>query len=308
MLHYLKLIRLPNLAIIILTQLLVWFCIIIPSLDIYNGLPPMLPALELVCVIASTVLIAAGGYVINDYEDVDIDRVNKPDKLIITKHITKDQAWTYYLVLTISGIALGAYLALAFHSFNLFFIQALSAGALWFYSTSYKKQLLVGNLIVSVLSALVVLLPGIYEIMAEAAYFKEYLFNFSLISAYAFFAFTTTLIREIVKDAEDIEGDELNECTTLPIVWGVNTAKTISIALCLIVFAGVVYVQTNRLEFHDYFTFGYFIAGVQIPLLFLIYLIIKGNDKTSFHKASTMTKLVMLGGILSMLPFSFALH
>lgn len=308
MLNYIRLIRLPNLAIIILTQLLVWFCIIKPSLEVYNGLTPMLSVFDFFCVVASTVLIAAAGYVINDYEDVEIDRVNKPDKLIITQSITKDQAWKYYLVLNFSGISLGAYLAFIFQSFNLFFIQALSAGALWFYSTSYKKQFIVGNLIVSVLSALVVLLPGVYEMMAEAEYFKEYLFNFSLISAYAFFAFTTTLIREIVKDAEDIEGDELNECTTLPIVWGINTAKIISIGLCLVVFAGVAYVQMNRLAFKDYLTFGYFIAGVQVPLLFLMYLIVKGNDKASFHKASTMTKLVMLGGILSMIPFSFALH
>ncbi len=308
MLNYLRLVRLPNLAIVVLTQLLVWFCIIKPSLQVYDGLTPMLSTFELFCVIASTVLIAAAGYVINDYEDVEIDRVNKPDKLIITKHLTKDQAWTFYLILNFTGIAIGAYLAFIFQSFNLFFIQALSAGALWFYSTSYKKQLIIGNLIVAVLSALVVLLPGIYEIMAEAEYFKEYLFNFSLISAYAFFAFTTTLIREIVKDAEDIEGDELNECTTLPIVWGITVAKAISIVLCLVVFAGVIYVQMNRYAFHDYITFGYFIIGVQIPLLLLMYLILKGKDKVSFHKASTMTKLVMLGGVLSMIPFSFALH
>lgn len=306
--HYLRLIRLPNLAIIILTQLLVWFCLIKPSLDVYDGLQPFLTSFQFFCLVASTVLIAAAGYVINDYEDVEIDRVNKPDKLIITQHVTKDQAWTYYLVLNFSGMALGAYLALVLQSFNLFFIQALSAGALWFYSTSYKKQFAIGNLIVSFLSALVVLLPGIYEIMAEDIHFNKYLFNFSLISAFAFFAFVTTLIREIVKDAEDMEGDELNECTTLPIVWGVKAAKAISIVLCLIVFASVVYIQMNRWMFKDYLTFGYFIIGVQLPLLYLIYLIIKGHDKGSFHKASTLTKLVMLGGILSMIPFSLALH
>lgn len=308
MMHYLRLARFPNLIIVVLTQLLVWFCIIKPSLAQMDGLVPFLSNLNFFLVIFSTVLIAAAGYVINDYEDVDIDRINKPDKLIITKYITKENAWTYFLVLNFLGIAIGGYLAFYFKSFNLFFIQALSSGALWFYSTSYKKQFLVGNVIVSALAAMVVLLPAIYEAIAEQMQMHDYFFNFSLVSAYAFFAFLTTMIREIVKDAEDKEGDELNECTTLPIVWGIKVAKIISVVLCIAVIACVVYVQNNRLLFKDYATFGYFIVAVQLPLLWLIWLIIKANDKDSFHKASTMTKLVMLGGILSMIPFSFSIQ
>lgn len=306
--HYLKLVRFPNLLIVVLTQLLVWFCIIRPSLAQLNGVEPFLGNLNFILVVLSTIFIAAAGYVINDYEDVDIDRVNKPDKLIIMQHISKENAWRFFLVLNFLGIAIGAYLAFYFKSFNLFFIQALSSGALWFYSTSYKKQFLIGNLIVAVLSGLVVLLPAIYEAVAEEIYIKEVSFNMSLVSAYAFFAFITTMIREIVKDAEDVEGDELNECTTLPIVWGMKAAKAISIGLCLVVVAAVAYVQANRWMFHDYLTFGYFLIAVQLPLLWLIWLIFRAEDKQTFHKASTITKLVMLGGILSMIPFSLSIQ
>jgi len=306
--NFLKLIRFPNLLIIVLTQMLVRWCLIQPMLA-FRQLSPAFSDFQFSLLVLSTVLIAAAGYIINDYYDTDADQINKPEKVIIGKSIGKSTALFFYWSFNIIAVLAGFYLGFKMNMPNLVTIQLLSCGMLWFYSESYKKMLLVGNLVIAVLAALVPLLVGVYELIAErgtGAVLSPY-FPYStiplFITGYALFAFLTTLTREIIKDIEDTEGDRADNCTTLPIVWGTNAAKFIIIFLCIVMISLLGYVEFNQVMTKDYISFSYFLILVQFPLLYLMYIVARAQTKTAYHFASSVTKFIMLTGTMSMLVF-----
>ena len=154
----LQLVRYKNLLFTAVLQLLIYAAVILPTLQSYQ-LDDVMGYTKVIALILSTVLITAGGYVINDYFDVKIDRINRPDRVIVGNTIPKEEVMKIYQGLTIAGIALGIYLSYAIHSITLGFIYIVVPGMLWFYSSSYKRMLIVGNLIVALCSALVPLLP-----------------------------------------------------------------------------------------------------------------------------------------------------
>ena len=202
--NLIRLIRLPNLLIIAFTQFLVRYCLILPAFlteqKITSELPPHLDKLQFILLVASTLLIAAGGYIINDVNDIDIDDVNNPGKNIIGKSINENVAQIIYYSITGLGVLLGFWIAFQIGKLSLGTIPLFCALSLYMYSTFYKKRLYSGNIIVSVLAALSVLIVGLYE--------PEFYRNIIYLLYYSLFAFQMTLIREIIKDAEDIEGDE----------------------------------------------------------------------------------------------------
>lgn len=289
-----------------LTQALVEYSLIIPVLK-YNeqDIQFTLPCFALLAL--STVLIAAGGYVINDYADIDIDKINKPEKLVVGKSISTKNVLNIYAALTLSGIGIALYLALHVQLYALVFIQVIVAGLLYFYAFNYKRQLLIGNIIVSLLSALSVLLPFIYEAIAEVKFLSFKYIYFDIAYIYSSFAFITTLCREIIKDAEDIEGDRLAGCKTLPIMLGINTSKAILSILLLITFISIAYLQYYLYSLNeDKFSQAYISLFIQLPILFLMYKLIVSREKRDFSFSSLLIKLIMLSGILSM-PILFVL-
>ncbi|MEP7170886.1 MAG: UbiA family prenyltransferase, partial [Bacteroidota bacterium] len=151
--NFLKLIRLPNLFIIALAQYLIRYTIIIPILATYN-LASSVSEINFFLVVLSTVLIAAGGYIINDYYDLQIDLINKPEKIIVSKQVTKKQSVNFYALLSLTGIAIGVYLSFFQNIFLLWQINILSAVLLLVYSSFLKKIFLIGNIVISTLSAL----------------------------------------------------------------------------------------------------------------------------------------------------------
>ena len=189
--------------------------------------PEQMPWWILTLLILSVVCIAAGGYVINDYFDVKIDRINRPDDMVVTRVISREAAMNWFYVLTAIGMVAGLAVAWWARSWNLLFIYIVIPGLLWFYSASYKRMLLVGNLIVAFISALVPLLVAIIN-----ADYLKHLYNEALaytpivgqlfvwLSGFALFSFLLTWAREVIKDIEDVEGDREMECRTMPIVWG----------------------------------------------------------------------------------------
>ena len=212
MITFLKLIRFQNLLIIAATQCLMRLCIIKPFLQL-NGFQVQLSGFHFFLLVLTTLLIAAGGYVINDYFDIRPDRINKPQKIIVDAIIPRRLAIVFHTLLNILGIGTGAYLSwhIGVPALSLIFI--LCSGALWFYSTTYKKQLLIGNLIISLMIGGVPLLVALYEIplLNDAygdlmlKYHANFNYMFFWIAGFAFFAFITNLIREIIKDAEDFK-------------------------------------------------------------------------------------------------------
>jgi 4-hydroxybenzoate polyprenyltransferase len=196
-------------------------------------------------------------------------------------------------------------------------------GVLWFYSTTYKRQLIIGNLVISFLTALVPLMVVLFEVsVLRVAYFKEVIIHgityfklFAWVGGYAAFAFITTLIREIIKDTEDFEGDNAFGLNTLPIAFGVPVAKMVIIALTGITLASLSVVYAKFMfwkhpipDSPDYLSMVYIFATIFVPLVYLIYSIALANKKADYSRASYLVKFVMLSGIVYSLLFNFFVY
>ncbi len=305
----LKLIRYQNLLIIAVTQYLIRWCIITPFLQV-NDFTPQLGGFHFFLLVFSTILIAAGGYVINDYFDVRPDRVNKPDTLVIDKSIPRRWAILIHSILSVSGIGIGAYLSFYISVPQLSLIFILASGLLWFYSTNYKKQFLIGNIIVSLLTGAVPMMVILFELPLLNREYGEIMlaaganFNyiFAWISGFAFFAFLTNLIREIIKDSEDFEGDSAYGMRTVPIVAGSYYTKIILSALMIflvfsILFLSLKYIILSTDE-PDFLTSIYFLLFLIIPCIVLQIKIIGASEKRDYYIASKIIKFIMIAGIL----------
>ena len=309
---YLKLIRWKNLLFIILIQWLMQHAVVYPLLQTF-GFETVQHHSFYLLLMAASVLIAAGGYVINDYFDVKIDRINKPTEVIAGEAVPLASAMLLYQILTALGTVTGLIISFLSGSFTLGFIFILTPGLLWFYSASYKRQFLVGNLIVSLSSALSVLIVGVLAVaLLKLQYSNELLQQtpvpskvYGWIGGFAGFAFLLTWIREIIKDMEDAEGDREMECRTMPIKWGEKNTKYFLYALIALTIAALFHVNHYYIDFDGNFTFQYITFGLAVPLLNLAYLIFKGEEKIDFQRASNVSKVIMLIGVLYSLVFYY---
>jgi 4-hydroxybenzoate polyprenyltransferase len=262
--------------------------------------------------ILATVLIAAGGNVLNDYFDVKIDLINRPDKVIVGNLIPRQATMIYYEILTGLGILCGLYLAFIASSFTLCFIFIIVPGLLWFYSASYKRQFLTGNLIVAFMAALSILVVGITQLAFLEKVYGNLIFEtpipslfYGWIGGFALFAFLCTWIREIIKDIEDEIGDREMECRTLPIKWGIPKTKLFLYALIILTVAGLFIFNELFIHFDGSLTIRYIIFGLAIPFIVLIYMIFAAKTVADFHQASTLSKVIMLIGVLYSFVFYF---
>ncbi len=309
-----QLFRYKNLMFIVLTQYLIYYSIITPIFEKY-GLNTLLPTGYFWLMVIATVMIACGGYIINDYFDIKIDRINRPDKVIIGKLITKKSAMRLYIAITGIGVLIGLVVSFLLKNTSLGFIYVVVPGMLWFYSSSYKRQFLIGNLIVALCCALPVLVLLVAESGLQTAYYGELIRQtpvlqhlFRWVCGYAVFAFMITLIREIVKDMEDIEGDRQMECRTLPIVWGERKAKitvTILFAICLVaifLFDWLFFeTPSNSMLLQILSPANIFILFFALFLTVLWYS--KGENR--YGKLSLILKLLMFTGVLYSLVFYY---
>jgi 4-hydroxybenzoate polyprenyltransferase len=235
---------------------------------------------RLFLLVSSTCLIAAAGYVINDYYDIKIDLVNKPERVVIGHGITRRYAILLHTVLSLLGVAIGAFLDWRIGAINM-----ASAFLLWWYSNDLKRQPFIGNLVVA-------LLTGMSIIIVDALYRTGNV----LIVIYASFAFFMTLIREIIKDMEDLKGDHSFGCKTLPIVWGFRKTKFLIYAIMFIFSLTVILLDMFFVKLALY----YFILFLFTPLLWLLYSLIHADTKKDFRWLSTFCKVIMLLGVFSM--------
>jgi 4-hydroxybenzoate polyprenyltransferase len=224
---FLRLIRLLNLLFIAATQVLFQYAIVQPILDQMDY--QTLTNLQFSLLVLSSVLIAAAGYIINDYFDLNIDLINKPDKLVVEKHIRRRWAIFWHMGLSVLGILISLYLSWKTGAWWLGIANFGCVIALWFYSTTFKKKMLSGNIIISLMTAWVVLVIGLLSLQMMTLRVGEHgtlivfgnlqskLMRLTLL--YAGFAFIISVIREVIKDMEDLPGDERYGCRTMPIVW-----------------------------------------------------------------------------------------
>lgn len=306
---YLKILRLPNLLIILLTQMMLRFFIIGTFLNL-SAVKPVMGLLDFGLLVMATILIAGGGYVINDFYDIEIDKLNKPKDRIAGNLISNKNMLTFYWVLTSLGILLGFFIAFRIGYYQLGFIFPIVAIMLWYYSSKYQKTVLWGNMMISLLSALVIIIVWLFEFFAlrsDPIIYIEALKQIKPISfvvgAFAIFAFLVTLIREIVKDIEDMEGDQKGEYKTLAIVKGKNTARNVAIIIHIGTFLFLAVCQYFLYQYEFKLVFWYLTIAVQSLFLFVGYYMIKAKSKGEYHFLSTAMKIIMVAGILSMQVF-----
>lgn len=301
---YIRIARWKNLIFILLIQWLMQHAVVYPLLQTY-GFEIYNRDVFNILLYAATILITAGGYVINDYFDVKIDRINRPEKVIVGEKITPKAAMLFYQLLIVSGVICGLVLAILSRSFTMGFIMILTPGLLWFYSASYKRQFITGNLIVSFSASLVMLVVGILEIALLQVQYGNLLLQtpipaqiYGWTGGFAAFAFMCTLIREIIKDMEDIHGDREMECRTMPIKCGIPKTKYFLYALIILTIAALFHVDFHYIHFEGNLTTRYILFGLTLPLVALGYLILRSKTAADFHQASTLSKYIMLLGVL----------
>ena len=302
---FLRLIRWPNLVFIFLTQTLFYYLILVPgyangfTLTVPYG--PMRPALFYLLSLSS-VLIAAAGYIINDYFDLNIDRVNKPDKLVVEKIIKRRWTIIWHWILSSLGVLLGFYVSWKLPNPIVGLGNMACVILLWFYSTTFKRKLLIGNIIISLLTAWVILVLYVCEFHVTGnayRYVLPRLFKYAIV--YGGFAFIISLVREVIKDIEDMEGDARYGCRTMPIVWGVNVAKVFAATWLVVLTGAVIVIQFYALQSWQWLGATYCFLLLDLPLLWTLRRLYKAQTKAEYHLLSSVIKGIMLSGILSMI-------
>lgn len=266
-----RLTRIWNLIIIALAQYLTAAFLI----DFSTILDPKLFILSV-----STVMIAAGGYIINDYYDIKIDLINKPHRVVIGKSITRRYAILFHTLLSFGGVVLGFIL-----SWKIAAVNFVCATVLWWYSNRLKRQPFVGNFVVA-------LLTGIAIWLVDSLYKTGHM----LIICYAIFAFFITLIREIIKDMEDLKGDETFGCQTLPIVLGIRRTKYFIYGILMLFLLSVTMIN----YFIEDLPVEFFLLFLFVPMLWFVVRLIGADTKKDFTWLSGFCKIILLLGILSM--------
>lgn len=252
----------------------------------------------------ASVCIAAAGYIINDYFDVNIDLINKPSKLIVDRYIKRRWAIVWHIVLSFTGLVISCYVGYKLRNFYIPIFNFAAIIVLWFYSTTFKKKLLIGNILISLLTAWVILVLTFSEhpvhVISSDVYWKR-LIKVSFI--YAGFAFIISLIREVIKDMEDMQGDAKYGSTTMPIVWGLQVSKVFAAVWLVVIICGVAGVQIYVIQLGWWLSAVYSLFAIIIPLAWILRKLYAAQSPKDFHQLSNAVKLVMLTGILSMIFF-----
>lgn len=299
--NILKLIRFPNLLIIALAQILIRYGLYVP----FNA-TPALSDFQFALLILATLAIAAAGYVINDVYDQEIDRVNKPNSLLVGNKISEKQANSLFVILNIIGVGIGFYLANTIQRpvFVSFFI--LISLLLYLYASSLKRILVVGNLLIAVLVAMSILIVPIFDLLPAITWQNQVVQTrtFLLILDFAIFAFFINWIREIVKDLLDIDGDKKGEINTLPIAIGRNRTLKIILVLTFLLLCGIVYYMYENLYRQQYLML-YFLVFIVGPLLYLFIKTFDAKSKKRYRLMASLLKIIMLMGICAMILFRY---
>jgi 4-hydroxybenzoate polyprenyltransferase len=267
-----------------------------------------LPWYLLLLMMLATVLIAAGGYVINDYFDVKIDRINRPDEVIVTRSVSKPAAMRLSLILSGIGIVCGLAVAAILRSMTIGILFILIPGLLWFYSSSYKRLFMIGNLIIALLAAVTPLLVAMVNVAQLQLLYATILPYTTLVhdlyawlGGFALFAFLLTWIREIIKDIQDQMGDRELECHSMPVVWGELWTKVFVTGLIVLTLAVIGHLWFHVLPFPigwNSLSTRYIVLGIITPLLGALGLLWAAKIPSDYKTCQQVVKLTMFLGML----------
>lgn len=303
MTSFFNLIRWKNLLMIAIMQLLIKYSLFEPF-----GVEITLNWFGFMLLIIATVCITAAGYIINDIYDIETDLVNKPEKVIVGKTISEQTAYNLFIIFNVIGVAIGFYLSNLVGKNGFFALFVIISALLYVYATYLKQTLIIGNIVVSILVSLCIIIVGLFELLPAITPENQdtQLTFFKILLDYAAFAFMINLIREIVKDMEDIDGDYKVGMNTLPIAVGRERASKIIFVLSLIPLFTVVYYVLTYL-YKQPVAVGYFLVFIIAPLLYISIKSFSANSKKEYQHISSILKLVMLFGMLSLLLYTFIL-
>lgn len=309
---FFKLIRPLNILMVIATQLLMIKAVIIPITHA-RGLTETSSPWILFMTIASTALITMGGYIINDYFDTRIDEINRPSRVIVGKRILRTKVMLAHQITTYSGVILGLIVSWYIQSITTAMIHVFVPGLLWFYSSAYKRQFLIGNIVVAFTSALVpVLITLVYNQLLLKSYGAD-IMKYGItadiylwIGFFTVFTFFISILREITKDIEDEHGDRELECSTLPIVLGIKWTKVILISLSGTLIAAVMYLIYS-IGIFEGFAKDYLIYGLCGGLIFYSILITYAKQTSDYTIAQRVLKIIMCIGLLFSIVFKYSM-
>jgi len=314
--NFLRLIRWKNILVIALTMMAMRMLVIFPLFKVY-GIEVMFPDWGFYMLMLGTMLIAAGGYVINDYFDVHIDSVNHSKKMIVGVSVTRRKAIALHLLLSIFGLACGVAATVAAHRFWYIFIFIGAFALLWIYSRDLKKSTFWGNLLIAMLSGIVPLLVGLTEYFAVAdsisywdiCHINAVKMAMQVIIFFSVFAFLFTLMREIVKDCEDIEGDRLNGVRSIPVKIGLMKTNIIVgvlavVSAVLVGFFWYGYLSQTRFFMYESAAYAYLGWLVNLPTIFVVGIpSLFGTSKRKYSFVSAALKIIMVIGIAFSIVF-----
>jgi len=306
--YFLRLIRWPNLVFILLAEVLFHFCIYKPLYP-HAGLEV---DFDFYLIVLTYLFIASAGYIINDYFDINIDQVNKPNKVVVGSHINRRWVIFWHLFFSVMGIYVST-IAFPFKQYwHIHLSNLLTILLLWFYSTNFKKDFLVGNMVIAILTAwsIAVVYFSKFTIQQITHPNINDIANFrfaKLMALYCGFAFILTLIREALKDMEDMEGDQKFGCKTLPIVWGLKPTKVYIGVWLIVVIASLLIIQLYVIPFGWWYSILFCLAFIIYPLAYVLLKLRTAYASADFKKLSLYIKIAMFAGILSMSFFYFLL-
>lgn len=249
--------------------------------------------------IFDTILIAASGYIINDIFDFQTDVVNKPEKTYIPIAITLKNAYIYYYLILSTGFFIALYIAITTDNIPLLVLYPVVCGMLYLYSKKFKNTVLTGNIIVSLFVSFV---PGVILIAERELVFMNSTPEFHNVAVqlfifYIVFSFIVNLIREIIKDIEDENGDRINGYLTLPIKYGIPIAKMCCISLSLVTITSLVAWMSLTTIPLDFRVKMYILLLIATPMMIIVQILTGTTHKRDFSKVSTILKWIMLAGL-----------
>lgn len=305
MISVLKLIRFQNLLMVLLTLVLTRYALLQEVFIL------VLSTSQFIILTVSILSITAGGYIVNDILDLKADLINKPQKVVINHKVTSQTAWVLYGVCNSIGLSLGTYISITLGAPLLSLIFWGSAIGLYWYSSTLKRWPLVGNLMIAFLVALTIITLYIFEtsttekgirtMEALTRAFGKNVVQFPVV-VYIVFSFLTTLIREILKDLEDINGDYAMHMQTLPILLGRKRTRAVALLLSIVLLILLIFITKEFVSTQILFL-GYVVLLIILPLTYFIYTLWNAQTQAQYHYLSQFMKWLMCLGIVSMLFF-----